>query len=427
VNAYIISPFFQILDKKSLNLRNYKNTEEVQKLKKGELFLLYNKNTEEQLLINPAIYTFLHFFRHKGTLKAVTEYLSHQTQMPYEEVAPIAESFLKDMLHRNILLTSGVAHQVKKKIEANNTTINTNTKKKYIDNYLIIKELSKNSPKEVYLVEDTKSNTKAVLKMLKPEGIYGDAALANMKKEFRKEFGILKELNGHPHIAQFLKYTEGQQYIYGVTQYISNVMSIRKRLEDRAMPPQYQRLKWYGQVLNAFSYIHAKGIIHGDVHTSNILLSNNESITIIDFDMAHHACVDYEEIMSWGGVHTFIPPEKINLNAFEISNAPADFRSEVFQLAIVGYFLIYGKMPFYGVTWETLAAEILNNEPSYKPYQEEEVLPAIKDFLAKALDKDPNIRYINACQMYEAWLSIPLSIEAPNDNTSQELEDIILS
>jgi serine/threonine-protein kinase len=183
-----------------------------------------------------------------------------------------------------------------------------------------------------------------------------------------------------------------------------NGLGLRRFILDNLTLTLDNRIKIYKNILEAFAYLHTMDVLHGDIHAGNILVKEDLSIKVIDFDMAHHNSRRRSEIISRGGVQTYIAPEKVTKNAFQVANKRADFRSEVYQLGILGYFIFIESFPFEADSWKLLAKKIKNEKPSFSENKAQIVPQKIIAFLEKSLEKVPQNRFSSAIEMNSLFL-----------------------
>jgi eukaryotic-like serine/threonine-protein kinase len=406
---YQISPYYKFIKPSQLVNIDIELVEEIQQIKNEELYLLYNKHRGEKLLVNPVIQTFLTHCARPVSFETLLRRLAKQFNEKPSDVKPIVEEFLESMLEKRILFDAEHVKAIRNYIKSSDNVLEPLKKGTVLDHYVLTKLLSIHIPIEVHKAEDIKTNETVILKLLRLEAGLNEETKQDMIQNFSQEFRIMQKLEGHPNICALVEHSEGQ-HIYGALEFIEAI-SIRKRIEEiKPMPSLEKRLDWYAQTLDAFAHIHRAGVVHGDVHTSNILLKNDSDIKIIDFDMAFHVELEADENVVYGGAFEFIAPEKININAFHIAKEPADFHSEVYQLGLVGYFILFGKLPFKGLTWEELAQNIIQNEVVFST-ENKVITPKMIHFLQKALNKNPIERFQNAITMKVHWASILKEME----------------
>ena len=100
----------------------------------------------------------------------------------------------------------------------------------------------------------------------------------------------------------------------------------------------------------------------------------------------------------------------------------SDYRSEVYQLGIIFYILLFKKLPFKALTWHELTTKILNDEPNYDIEKQgekaaempinENIPSAIINFLKKCLSKNPKNRFEDALAAVKNWKS-EILVEVP--------------
>ena len=123
-------------------------------------------------------------------------------------------------------------------------------------------------------------------------------------------------------------------------------------LKSPSSSTYYQRQSYVHGILelavkmcDALAYAHNKGIIHGDLKPSNVLLTPNGEPILLDFNLSR----DEELTLDVrGGTLPYMSPEQIVQLKFEdtsgVSNC--DNRSEIFSFGVVLYQLLSGQLPF---------------------------------------------------------------------------------
>ena len=374
---------------------------EIQKVKNGELHLLLDHETDEILLLNPTIYEFLCLFSSPIIPNSVATYFAEKESVSKEEVTPILNQFFSDMTHRGILIQEKkkVTKVIEHLVLAENTTVG---------NYQLGKSLSKNGLTELFKAVHITTNQEVVIKFFPNKPTRGETEKWRYwQRCLTQEFSILKTLKAHPSVCQHLETINNEHFTGEVVEFF-NGLSLKRFFTEHTLSFE-NNVRIFTQILDFYAFLHSQKIVHGDVHLSNFLVKEDMSVKVIDFEMSYHCPPKRGEIVREGGVHEFIPPEKISSNAFDLVTTRSDFRSEVFQLGIVGYFIFYGTLPFSGTTWLALANQIKTVEPSFEPTIEAKGSPAITLFLKKALQKSPKTRFSSAIEMYNSWRAASFS------------------
>ena len=402
---YVLHPFLEFIESheiESLDANFAFNDDIFQKIKQKELFVLSNKRRDAVFFINPTIKIFLEAFQTPQFLSAVLTSFADLAEVSVAEAEPIVQSFFDDMRDRGVLVTSLLANKAHKIQESSGFKSGDE-----FENYTIITPLSINGFLHVYLAEN--DDVKVVLKMLVLPTEMPEKGKNFYKRFFNQEFELINEVGNNEHICQLLEWNIAKTY--AVLEYIEG-QSLRK-LSQTGLLTLTQRLDIFTKVLKSVAVLHHKKILHGDIHASNFLIKSDFSVKLIDFDLANREHLLRNEILHEGGVHEFIAPEKIAINAFDMVKERSDYHSEVYQLGVIFYILLYRQLPFKALSWHELALKILNEEPNYVIESEgentvekninEEIPSLIVNFLKKCLSKNPQNRFENAGAALEKW------------------------
>jgi len=402
-SKFVLSDWFEILDTESpTGFRNsLKNIEDenVTKVLNNEMFILLNKRKETPLLITPVIKQFLEEFRSPIDALKVAHKFADEIGTHPKKITPKITQFLKRMLKRGILIKEEDKKTVTQAIEDKNA-VEIGQK---LGQYIIKKGLVVKSKVELYVADDIKNKRECVLKILSLPSDVKDRYRRRKVRSFAQEFLLIDELQGHPAICQFYGLVKDDQHPYAAMEYIKGV-SLRKYLSKNKLAVT-DRLDLIYQVFSVMAHVHRCKILHGDLHSSNFMIEENGRVRLIDFDLGNHKKLQKGEVHREGGVHQYIPPERLDDNAFSVCDGRADYKSEVFQIGVIAYYILYGKLPFKAFTWKQLAAKIKHEAAIFEPKTESgELIPEyIINIIKKAMNKKRKDRFKNGKKIFKTF------------------------
>ncbi|MEB3219011.1 MAG: serine/threonine-protein kinase [Nostocales cyanobacterium 94392] len=147
--------------------------------------------------------------------------------------------------------------------------------------YVMIKKLGEGGFGTTYLVKSVDNQNRYALKHFTfPNNDPNNYTIA--RRLFLREVDILKTLNGHSQIPQFIDYWEENQEHFLVEEFIPGEL-VREELEQGKKSEEYI-IELLTEVLTILRFIHSKQIIHRDINPNNIIRRNSDNkLVLIDF------------------------------------------------------------------------------------------------------------------------------------------------
>ncbi|MEQ9563175.1 MAG: protein kinase, partial [Woeseiaceae bacterium] len=135
---------------------------------------------------------------------------------------------------------------------------------------------------EIWLAQDKQADKVVALKFLKAEF----AGIAAARDRLHKEWRIGSRLM-HAHIVRVFEFHDDPDGAFFSLQAIDgpDIATLASTEAENVLGP-------LGLFVDALRYAHAKGVVHGDVKASNILLDANGVPYLIDFGVATLPAVD---------------------------------------------------------------------------------------------------------------------------------------
>ena len=271
---------------------------------------------------------------------------------------------------------------------------------KNILHYKIIEKLGEGGMGVVYLAEDTKLERKVAIKFL-PRHIAGNS---EERERFKIEAKAAAALN-HPNIATIHAIEESEDQIFIVMEYIDGV-ELKDKIKVGTIPVE-ETIKIAIQIAEGLGAAHKKGIVHRDIKSSNIMITNDGKAKIMDFGLAKiKGGSQVTKIGSTIGTAAYMSPEQSR-------GEDVDQRTDIWSFGVVLYEMLSGELPFKGDYEQAIIYSILNEEPQFAKKSENKI--SIQKVIKKALRKDRDKRYRQMSELIADLKSKEVSIAESND------------
>jgi serine/threonine protein kinase len=266
---------------------------------------------------------------------------------------------------------------------------------KTIAHYKITEELGRGGMGVVYKAEDTKLHRAVALKFLPPDVEEN----AERRGRFLIEARAAAALN-HPNIATIHAIEEAEGRAFIVMEFIDG--EVLKRRIDKGPMDLEEALSIAKSIAEGLKAAHGKGIIHRDIKSSNIMVTAENRVKIMDFGLAKLAGVS--PFTKTGettlGTIAYMSPE-------QIQGGEVDHRTDLWSFGVLLYQMITGHRPFTGDYEATLIYEILNSEPRAIQTFRPDVPEHIVSLVSGLLQKDPSQRIATAKEALERFKGKP--------------------
>jgi len=212
--------------------------------------------------------------------------------------------------------------------------------------YRIIKTLGRGGMGKVYLAENIRLGTLWAVKKIDRK--------SGGKTGLPAEPDILRKLN-HPALPRVFDILEDSDSIYIIFDYIEGT-SLDKKLEEVGYFPEEVVLEWACQLCDVLSYLHSfkpSPIIYRDMKPSNIILTPEGQIKLIDFGTAREYKKGAESDTTYIGTRGYAAPEQYGCGQTDVT-------SDIYSLGMTLRHLLTGRGPgeFVGNTGSAMASGI---------------------------------------------------------------------
>lgn len=174
-------------------------------------------------------------------------------------------------------------------------------------------------------------------------------------RRFFSESRNLASLN-HPNIIQIYRLGEFEDAPYIVMEYLTG-QTLRELFRD-SLPPLSRSLEIMRHVARGLGAMHDQGILHRDLSTNNIMLTESGQVKILDLGLSKDARVPPSLFSqnSLAGTITFIAPEIAN-------GETATYASDLFSFGVVLYEAVTGRNPFHAEHVMAMLYNTVNRPP----------------------------------------------------------------
>lgn len=291
--------------------------------------------------------------------------------------------------------------------------------------YKIIKKIGHGGGSNVYLAIHLRLGKKVVLKADKRK-------ITTRPELLRREVDILKNLR-HTYIPQVYDFFIENGIVYTVMDYIEGEsLNVPLKRGERFSQPQV--ISWAIQLLEALAYLHSpthgdppRGFVHSDIKPANLMRTPDNSICLIDFNIAlalgeenvvgrspgysspeHYGPGYSQKVISKEEIEETdektddetetMDAETEAMGASQQSKTVyrkfiPDVRSDIYSVGATLYHLLSGHRP----------AEY---PKKVEPLSDDEFSPQVVEIITKAMNPNPDLRYQSAEEMLNAFLHL---------------------
>jgi YVTN family beta-propeller protein len=240
---------------------------------------------------------------------------------------------------------------------------------------------------EVYQAYDSSRDREVALKLL-PEAFSDDHEYL---QRFQRESHVAARLR-EPHVIPIHDFGEIDGRLF-IDMRLVDGLDIRVLLDAHGPigPPRTVRL--LGQIAQALDAAHADGLVHRDVKPSNILVTSNDFVYVVDFGIVRSIGGGRQTTPAITGATIgtldYMAPERF-------AGHSVDGRADIYSLACLLHECLTGTPPFGGKDLPGLMYAHLTSSPPPASSLADGVPPALDAVIARGMAKDPADRFPTA-------------------------------
>ncbi|NXD50945.1 NEK3 kinase, partial [Corvus moneduloides] len=221
-----------------------------------------------------------------------------------------------------------------------------------MEGYNVLKVLGEGSFGRALLVHHKISDQKYVMKEIRLP--MSSSGVENSRKE-----AVLLAKMKHPNVVAFKESFEADGHLYIVMEYCDNGDLMQKiKHQGGNFFPEDTILHWFVQMCLAVKHIHDKRVLHRDIKSKNVFLTQSGKVKLGDFGSARLLAHPMSYACTYVGTPYYVPPE-----IWE--SLPYNNKSDIWSLGCILYELCTLKHPFQANSWKHLILKICKG--SYDP------------------------------------------------------------
>src|SRR3989440_5987137 len=279
--------------------------------------------------------------------------------------------------------------------------------------YLIEKLLKRGGMGAVYQGKHVLMDKTVAIKVLRPSLAVDDAVVARFSREAKAASRI-----SHPHAVSVTDFGESENgIVFLVMEYLDG-RTLKEIIRSEGPMALDRVVEIVRQVAGALDAAHEQGVVHRDLKSDNIMLSQTNGsdwAKVLDFGIAKIQQpegvrdVDITAANLVIGTPQYMSPEQCS------QSSAIDARSDIYSLGIIIYEMLAGSVPFTGESPTLIMMKQVQDPPPSILEARPELGPGVAQVISRALAKQPADRFQSAGE-----LSLALTAAA-QASESQEL------
>tara|TARA_R110002111_G_scaffold7432_1_gene29615 strand:- start:1057 stop:5052 length:3996 start_codon:yes stop_codon:yes gene_type:complete len=253
--------------------------------------------------------------------------------------------------------------------------------KLFLDRFQLQQKLGHGGFGSVYEAYDILLGRSVALKVPHP------GANDDTRQRFLSEARAAGKLR-HNHIVTVFDGGDTDGTLYIVCELIDG-NDLAQRIKN-CSPSLKQLISWVRDAAYGLAYAHREGVVHRDIKPANLLVSSDNRILVADFGLARR-CDDNSSLTIDGsvfGTPAYMSPEQAVGNTAGIGPA-----SDQYNLGVVLYELLTGRLPFHGNNIQQILYQIQNQEAPAPRTLHAAVPEDLEAICLKSMSRDPSDRY----------------------------------
>jgi HD-like signal output (HDOD) protein len=271
--------------------------------------------------------------------------------------------------------------------------------------YRVVAEIGEGGMGRVFRGEHTLIGRAVAIKLLNAEV----ASDPTVRARFFMEARIVNEIR-HPNIVEVTDFGVVGDQPYIVMEYLHG-RTLSARIAAAGALPEETAIAIARQIASALGAVHERGIVHRDLKTDNVFLSDHRDypdfVKILDFGIAKPRNDASDRLRTQTGTvvgtPAYMSPEQC------MGDVTVDLRTDVYSLGVVLFQMVTGRLPFEAEGIGRIMVAHLQDPPPPSGAS-----PRLEAIVQRALAKQPADRFSSMHELREALeAALPARAQRP--------------
>jgi serine/threonine-protein kinase len=267
-----------------------------------------------------------------------------------------------------------------------------------VGGYVVLARLGEGNKGRVFKAQHKLMGRLVALKIIAPQ----IASRASSIARFHREMRLLGRLD-HPNVVRAFDADQVGDLLYIVMEFVAG-RDLEQLLQDRGPLAPSEVAAYMAHAALGLGHAHDRGIVHRDVKPTNLILSADGQVKVLDLGLGALMEADSETSFATAAGHSvgtlnYMSPE-------QATASDVDGRSDLFSLGCTMYHLLTGRIPFPGET----VVECLTRRARGDPVPITDLRPDLPPRLVGVLDRlmanRPEHRFQTAAEAAQALQAV---------------------
>ena len=274
-----------------------------------------------------------------------------------------------------------------------------------LSHFKITDKLGQGGMGVVYRGTDLNLDRTVAIKILPSETQRDEESVAR----FLREAKTASKLQ-HRAVTTIYEFGVKEQLCYLVMEYIEG-KTLKEMLKKGTLPIR-QLLEIGIEMADALSLADEKGIIHRDIKSENVMVTDRGQVKVLDFGLAKMIETKGGDGDSFQTTSGMVMGTVSHMSPEQALGAELDTRTDIYSTGVVLFEMATGTLPFTGASPHVVLAKVLNQPPPAVTDYNPEVPPPLANLIGKCLEKNREQRYPNALSLLMDLRTITQEIES---------------